>query len=1091
MSSDSTLSYITVNGTTVAENGVFNISDPTTTSVTVSATPTDSNATYSVSGDSGLQIGSNTITITVTAQDLSTSDHTITVYVGNNDSSLSSITVNNKTVSEGAYFYSETGTASVTFTATPSQSTSSITSITASDANATVSSLSTDNNNVTTVTIGNLSSGLTTITIYVTAQNTTSTSHNITLVIATALNITTSTQYSTSITDLSNNYGYTLTNFYNDGIPASALTSAGFTITQLDGVGYSSDTALSFIKVNGTTVAENAIFNIAYGTTSVDISANTRDINATFVVSDATKLPSGIYTKSGLQTGMNTITTIVTAQDTRTASRVVYVDVGNNDSTISSIKINEYTITENATFYVATTVTSKTITITPTQPTSRVSNISFVNGSVSTISTTPGTPTATINGIQPGSSNTLVITVTAQDTSTSNHTIYINSISSKTLYESNIFSISNLINNYGFTLVNFYNDGILASTILNAGLGYTIAQLNTAGYPSDSALSSITVNGTTVAENGTFFVTIGTTSVTVSAVTHDNKATYTVSGNTGLITGLNTVTFTVTAQDTSTSTHTVTISVGNSDTTLSLITVNGSTSVSTTFNSPSTIGVDNGTTSVIVGCIPTQSTTTVTSITGNTGLITGINTVSILVTAQNSYTSTFYVYINVAQNADSTLSSIRVNGYSVAENGQFIVPLGTTSVTVSATPTKSTSSVTNVTGNTGLVSGSNTVTITVTAENGSTSSHYVYIIVQKWLSLSNTTNIFRQSYINGFVDVSGTTLLRSSTSIIGNLVGGGSTIITRDVSMNSRLFVGGDLSINRRLFVSGNVIANYPSGSIPTTVFTGPFSSTFSSDIVGGNRLFIRNDASLNGRLSVGRDVSMNGNLQILSGNVSFGGSNNILNINNSGITINSDVSMNSRLFASNIVTTNTTLSGNSVIGGTLNSTGNVTVNNNLSVTNLTVFNGDVSMNGNLYTAEFSRFIGDVSMNSRLFVDGNISTNQNVIANEVTLTSDYRIKENVISLDSVYSVDNLHPVHYYNKLADKRDIGLIAHEVQEVYPILVNGEKDGEEYQNINYIGLIPILIREIKELKKMDKDIETRAGNLGREPTVPLRPLP
>jgi cytoskeletal protein CcmA (bactofilin family) len=605
---------------------------------------------------------------------------------------------------------------------------------------------------------------------------------------------------------------------------------------------------------------------------------------------------------------------------------------------------------------------------------------------------------------------------------------------------------------------------------------------------SDSTLSSITVNGTTVAENGVFNISDPTTtSVTVSATPTDSNATYSVSGDSGLQIGSNTITITVTAQDLSTSDHTITVYVGNSDTTVSLIIVNG-TSVSTTINSPSTVNVPNGTTSVIVGCIPAQSTTTVTSITGNTGLITGSNTISILITAQNTYTSTFYVYINVAQNSDSTLSSILVNGYSVAENGNFVAPLGTTSVTVSATPTKSTSSVTNVTENTGLVSGSNTVTITVRAEDGTTSSHYVYIVVQKWLSLSNTTNIFRQSYINGFVDVSGTTLLRSSTSITGNLVGGGATIITRDVSMNSRLFVGGDVSINRSLFVTGNVIANYPSGSIPTTVFTGPFNTVFSSDIIGGNRLFISNVVSLNSRLSVGQDVSMNGNLQILSGNVIFGGSNNVLFINNSGITFNSDVSMNSRLFASNIVTNNTTLSGNSVIGGTLNSTGNVTVNNNLSVTNLSVFNGDVSMNGILQINGFSRFVGDVSMNSRLFVDGNISTTQNVIANGATLTSDYRIKENVISLDGLYSVDNLHPVHYYNKLTHKRDIGLIAHEIQEVYPILVNGEKDGEEYQNINYIGLIPILIREIKELKKIDKDIETRlrepwqgtlAGNL------------
>jgi hypothetical protein len=46
-------------------------------------------------------------------------------------------------------------------------------------------------------------------------------------------------------------------------------------------------------------------------------------------------------------------------------------------------------------------------------------------------------------------------------------------------------------------------------------------------------------------------------------------------------------------------------------------------------------------------------------------------------------------------------------------------------------------------------------------------------------------------------------------------------------------------------------------------------------------------------------------------------------------------------------------------------------------------------------------------------------------------------------------------------------MGLIAHELQEVFPFLVHGEKDGKDYQSINYTGLIPLLINEIQNLKK------------------------
>ena len=86
------------------------------------------------------------------------------------------------------------------------------------------------------------------------------------------------------------------------------------------------------------------------------------------------------------------------------------------------------------------------------------------------------------------------------------------------------------------------------------------------------------------------------------------------------------------------------------------------------------------------------------------------------------------------------------------------------------------------------------------------------------------------------------------------------------------------------------------------------------------------------------------------------------------------------------------------------------------------------------------------------------------------LVSDYRIKDEIRPLDEKYSVDKLRPVSYRNKATKKREIGLIAHELQEIYPSLVNGKKDGAEMQSVNYIGLIPILINEVKNLKKRMK---------------------
>ena len=44
--------------------------------------------------------------------------------------------------------------------------------------------------------------------------------------------------------------------------------------------------------------------------------------------------------------------------------------------------------------------------------------------------------------------------------------------------------------------------------------------------------------------------------------------------------------------------------------------------------------------------------------------------------------------------------------------------------------------------------------------------------------------------------------------------------------------------------------------------------------------------------------------------------------------------------------------------------------------------------------------------------------------------------------------------------------GVIAHELQEVVPYAVNGEKDAEQMQQVDYSKLVPILVNAIKELK-------------------------
>ena len=98
----------------------------------------------------------------------------------------------------------------------------------------------------------------------------------------------------------------------------------------------------------------------------------------------------------------------------------------------------------------------------------------------------------------------------------------------------------------------------------------------------------------------------------------------------------------------------------------------------------------------------------------------------------------------------------------------------------------------------------------------------------------------------------------------------------------------------------------------------------------------------------------------------------------------------------------------------------------------------------------------------------------NLVAGSYATSSDYRIKTNIVELDETYNVDKLRPVKYYQTQINREKYGLIAHELQEHYPDLVVGEKDGSELQRINYMGVIAILINDIKRLKLELTEIET-----------------
>jgi hypothetical protein len=117
-----------------------------------------------------------------------------------------------------------------------------------------------------------------------------------------------------------------------------------------------------------------------------------------------------------------------------------------------------------------------------------------------------------------------------------------------------------------------------------------------------------------------------------------------------------------------------------------------------------------------------------------------------------------------------------------------------------------------------------------------------------------------------------------------------------------------------------------------------------------------------------------------------------------------------------------------------------------------------------------------LDVSGSLNIGGNVKIYGDVEAVSYNAISDYRMKENVVPLDDSFTIDGLNPVTYNLKSSCKKDIGFIAHEVQEFYTFLVSGEKDGKETQSLNYNGFIGILTKEIKVLKKKVAEQEAKA---------------
>ena len=144
---------------------------------------------------------------------------------------------------------------------------------------------------------------------------------------------------------------------------------------------------------------------------------------------------------------------------------------------------------------------------------------------------------------------------------------------------------------------------------------------------------------------------------------------------------------------------------------------------------------------------------------------------------------------------------------------------------------------------------------------------------------------------------------------------------------------------------------------------------------------------------------------------------------------------------------------------------------------------GNITTGGNIIIPD-SGNIGSTSDTDAITIanSGNVTFGQDItISGDVTISSDARLKSNIVSLGSTLSKLLLIDGKSYTMNGDGKDkIGVLAQEIQEVFPALVGEDTKG--MLTVNYQGLVPVLINAIKEQEDKISRLENIVEQLIKE---------
>lgn len=342
------------------------------------------------------------------------------------------------------------------------------------------------------------------------------------------------------------------------------------------------------------------------------------------------------------------------------------------------------------------------------------------------------------------------------------------------------------------------------------------------------------------------------------------------------------------------------------------------------------------------------------------------------------------------------------------------------------------------------------------------------------VTINGNLEVTKSTQLDGSLNVFGDVSLNSTLEVGGVATFNGQIVSNSDVSLNSTLEVGGVATFDASMVVYSTVNGIYINNGLPLDTYLQNFilNSTTIPNLSGSdNTIFgyniMPNATSAATNSCVGHQAGSN---------ITTGQSNTLIGAEAgydiSGGSFNTAIGYQAYYnqnygYSTAIGAFSVPTGDHQIVLGTANET--VIIDGSFNISGATTFNGQIVANA------------DVSLNSTLEVTGDVlfDGSLNVAGTTTSLYfvsgSDYRIKTDVKQLTSAFTIDQLNPVTYTNKLSGKQDTGFIAHEMQEIFPHLVTGEKDGEETQTLNYQGLIAILTKEIQELKKRVEILENK----------------